>query len=73
MTFPLCFGAILNLVVACRCAEPGLASTTVHDLRTLIRSSHPLIVIGPWKTVLTLPIRGGQERMPLFEVVDYEV
>jgi len=45
-------------------------STTVHDLRTLIRSSHPLIVIETVEEdrVLTLlQSVAAQERMPLFE------
>ena len=45
-------------------------STTVHDLRILIRSSHPLIVIDTVEEdrVLTLlQSVAAQERMPLFE------
>lgn len=45
-------------------------STSVHDLRTLIRSSHPLIVIETVEEerVLTLlQSVAAQERMPLFE------
>jgi hypothetical protein len=45
-------------------------STSVHDLRTLIRSSHPLIVIETIEEerVLTLlQSVAAQERMPLFE------
>ncbi len=45
-------------------------STSVHDLRTLIRSSHPLVVIETVEEerVLTLlQSVTAQERMPLFE------
>jgi hypothetical protein len=45
-------------------------STSVHDLRTLIRSSHPLVVIETVEEgrVLTLlQSVAAQERMPLFE------
>src|SRR4030065_261481 len=45
-------------------------STSVHDLRTLIRSRHPLIVIETVEEerVLTLlQSVAAQERMPLFE------
>ena len=45
-------------------------SSSVHDLRTLVRSSHPLIVIETVEEerVLTLlQAVSAQERMPLFE------
>ncbi len=45
-------------------------STSVHDLRTLVRSCHPIIVIETVEEerVLTLlQSVAGQERMPLFE------
>ena len=45
-------------------------STTVHDLRTLIRSCHPLIVIETVeedRVVALLQSVAAQERMPLFE------
>lgn len=45
-------------------------STTVHDLRTLIRSCHPLIVIETVeedRVVTLLQSVAAQERMPLFE------
>ena len=45
-------------------------STTVHDLRTLIRSSHPLIVIETVeedRVMTLLQSVAAQERMPLFE------
>lgn len=45
-------------------------STSVHDLRTLIRSSHPLVVIETVEEerVLALLLSvTAQERMPLFE------
>ncbi|MBX3305327.1 MAG: AAA family ATPase [Nitrospira sp.] len=45
-------------------------STTVHDLRTLIRSSHPLVVIETVeeeRVVTLLQSVTAQERMPLFE------
>lgn len=45
-------------------------STTVHDLRTLIRSSHPLIVIETVeedRVLALLQSVAAQERMPLFE------
>jgi hypothetical protein len=45
-------------------------STSVHDLRTLIRSCHPLIVVETVEEerVLTLlQSVAAQERMPLFE------
>ena len=45
-------------------------STSVHDLRTLIRSSHPLVTIETVEEerVLTLlQSVAAQERMPLFE------
>jgi hypothetical protein len=45
-------------------------STSVHDLRTLIRSSHPLIVIETVeeeRVLAMLQSVSAQERMPLFE------
>ena len=45
-------------------------STTVHDLRTLIRSSHPLVVIETVEEERVLALLQSvtaQERMPLFE------
>jgi hypothetical protein len=45
-------------------------STSVHDLRTLIRSSHPLIVIETVEEERVLALLqsvAAQERMPLFE------
>jgi hypothetical protein len=45
-------------------------STSVHDLRTLIRSSHPLIVIETVeedRVLALLQSVAAQERMPLFE------
>ena len=45
-------------------------STSVHDLRTLIRSSHPLVVIETVEEERVLAILQSvtaQERMPLFE------
>jgi hypothetical protein len=45
-------------------------STSVHDLRTLIRSFHPLIVIETVEEDRVLSLLqsvGAQERMPLFE------
>jgi len=45
-------------------------STTVHDLRTLIRSCHPLIVIETVeedRVMTLLQSVAAQERMPLFE------
>ena len=45
-------------------------STTVHDLRTLIRSCHPLIVIETVeedRVLALLQSVAAQERMPLFE------
>lgn len=45
-------------------------STSVHDLRTLIRSFHPLIVIETVeedRVASLLQSVGNQERMPLFE------
>src|SRR5262245_36915452 len=45
-------------------------STSVHDLRTLIRSNHPLVTIETVEEerVLTLlQSVAAQERMPLFE------
>ncbi len=45
-------------------------STSVHDLRTLIRSSHPLIVIETVEEERVLALLQSvtaQERMPLFE------
>ncbi|TKS62967.1 MAG: ATPase AAA [Nitrospira sp.] len=44
--------------------------TSVHDLRTLIRSSHPLIVIETVeedRVLALLQSVAAQERMPLFE------
>ncbi len=46
------------------------ASTSVHDLRTLIRSAHPLIVIETVeeeRVFALLQSVAAQERMPLFE------
>jgi hypothetical protein len=45
-------------------------STSVHDLRTLIRSSHPLVVIETVEEERVLALLQSvtaQERMPLFE------
>src|SRR3977135_736773 len=45
-------------------------STSVHDLRTLIRSCHPLIVIEPVEEERVLELlqpEAAQDRMPLFE------
>lgn len=45
-------------------------STSVHDLRTLIRSSHPLVVIETVeedRVLALLQSVTAQERMPLFE------
>ena len=45
-------------------------STSVHDLRTLIRSSHPLIIIETVEEERVLSLLqsvAAQERMPLFE------
>jgi ATPase family associated with various cellular activities (AAA) len=45
-------------------------STTVHDLRTLIRSSHPLVVVETVEEERVLALLQSvtaQERMPLFE------
>ena len=45
-------------------------TTTVHDLRTLIRSCHPLIVIETVeedRVLALLQSVAAQERMPLFE------
>src|SRR5512145_3207525 len=45
-------------------------STTVHDLRTLIRSHHPLIAIETVeedRVLALLQSVAAQERMPLFE------
>jgi hypothetical protein len=45
-------------------------ATSVHDLRTLIRSSHPLIVIETVEEERVLALLqsvAAQERMPLFE------
>ena len=45
-------------------------STTVHDLRTLIRSSHPLVVLETVeedRVLALLQSVTAQERMPLFE------
>ena len=45
-------------------------STSVHDLRTLIRSCHPLIVIETVEEERVLELLqsvAAQERMPLFE------
>jgi hypothetical protein len=45
-------------------------STTVHDLRTLIRSCHPLVVIETVeedRVLALLQSVAAQERMPLFE------
>ena len=45
-------------------------STSVHDLRTLIRSAHPLIVIETVeeeRVFALLQSVAAQERMPLFE------
>jgi len=45
-------------------------STSVHDLRTLIRSCHPLIVIETVeedRVLALLQSVAAQERMPLFE------
>ena len=45
-------------------------STSVHDLRTLIRSCHPLIVIETVEEERVLALLqsvAAQERMPLFE------
>ena len=45
-------------------------STSVHDLRTLIRSSHPLVVIETVEEERVLDLLQSvtaQERMPLFE------
>ncbi|HMS83979.1 MAG TPA: hypothetical protein PKD12_10030 [Nitrospira sp.] len=45
-------------------------STTIHDLRTLIRPSDPLVVIETVKEERVLALLQSvtaQERMPLFE------
>lgn len=45
-------------------------STSVHDLRTLIRSCHPLIIIETVEEERVLALLqsvAAQERMPLFE------
>jgi hypothetical protein len=45
-------------------------TTTVHDLRTLIRSCHPLIIIETVeedRVLALLQSVAAQERMPLFE------
>ena len=45
-------------------------ATSVHDLRTLIRSCHPLIVIETVEEERVLALLqsvAAQERMPLFE------
>lgn len=45
-------------------------STSVHDLRTLIRSSHPLVIIETVEEERVLALLqsvSAQERMPLFE------
>lgn len=45
-------------------------STSVHDLRTLIRSSHPLVIIETVEEERVLALLQSvtaQERMPLFE------
>ena len=50
-------------------------STSVHDLRTLIRSSHPLIVIETVEEERVLALLqsvAAQERMPLFRMVRHQ-